>query len=73
MRNYVDGVTNWAWAASLSTGSNKARIGCHNDGSTLTLDAYLDEFRVYNRELSSAEMATLRCQPYVNAGVSCPF
>ena len=73
VRNYVDGVTNWAWAASLSTGSNKARIGCHNDGSTLTLDAYLDEFRIYNRELSSAEMATLRCQPYVNAGVSCPF
>jgi len=73
VRNFVNGADNWSYTVSLNTGGDKARIGNHNAANTLSPNAYLDEFRVYNRVLSGAEMATLRCQPFLNVGALCPF
>lgn len=69
MTLYVDGVNKGASSISSQSGSNMQTsdtflIGKYNDGSggetgTLTVNATLDDARVYNRALSATEVATL--------------
>ena len=57
---YVDGVPSNAVLTGSSTGGTAtARIGAHLDGLTEQFKGYLDDFRIYNRVISKAEIAQL--------------
>ena len=76
VRSWVDGSLNWEWAAALNTDASsanaKAYISSHDGYTALSANALIDEFRVYNRVITTAEMETIRCEPFTAAGIICP-
>jgi hypothetical protein len=76
VRSWVDGSLNWEWAVALDTDASsnnaKAYISSHDSYTHLSANALIDEFRVYNRVLTTVEMDTIRCEPFMAAGIACP-